>query len=173
MNALREREGRDKHNAKETVRPREHPWGTRTPDPLLNQHEAAAESLRHRFLQANNRFYFRGGPGEADRVAFADHGTKLTTDHEDPAAIHGMLLLAQAKGWTSLHVKGSDAFKAEAWMQATLAGIEVQGYHPREIDRVRRAERRGETRTTPPKHRGEPGAPRDRPTSRVTRSRTR
>ena len=166
MNELREGEGREKDSATETVRPRESPRGTRQPEPLLNQPAAAAESLRHRFLEADNQFYFRGGPGGAETVAFSDQGTSLTTEHEDPAVIHGMVLLAQAKGWTSLHVKGSDAFKAEAWMQATLAGIEVQGYHPREIDRVRRAERRGETRTTPPKHRGEPGAPRDRPTSR-------
>jgi len=75
--------------------------------------------------------------------------------------IHGMLLLAQAKGWTSLRVKGSDTFKAEAWMQATMVGIEVQGYQPREIDRARLAERRGETPRTAPKHRGEPVAPRD------------
>ena len=141
--------GRENDSAKETIRPRESRGGTRKSEPLLNQHEAAAESLRHRFLEANNQFYFRSGPGGADTVAFADHGTSLTTDHEDPAVIHGMLLLAQAKGWTSLRVKGSDTFKAEAWMSATMAGIEVQGYQPREIDRVRLAERKGETRTTP------------------------
>ena len=165
MNELLEREGREKNSAKETVRPQEGRRGTTKPQPLLNQHEAAAESLRHRFLQADNKFYFRG-PGETDKVAFADHGTSLTTDQEDPTVIHGMLLLAQAKGWTSLHVKGSDTFKAEAWMSATMAGIEVQGYHPREIDRVRLAERKGEIRRTPPPHRGEPVAPRDHSTSR-------
>jgi hypothetical protein len=164
MNELLEREGREKDSAKETARPRGNPRGTRKPEPLLNQPEAAAESLRHRFLQADNQFYFRG-PGETDRVAFADHGTSLTTEHEDPAVIHGMLLLAQAKGWTSLHVKGSDTFKAEAWMSATLVGIEVQGYEPREIDRARLAERRGETRVTQPEHRVEQGAPRDHSTS--------
>jgi len=165
MNELLEREGREKNSAKETVRPQEGRRGTTKPEPLLNQPEAAAESLRHRFLQANNQFYFRGGRGEADSVAFADHGKRLTTEHEDPAVIHGMLLLAQAKGWTSLHVKGSDAFKAEAWIQATMVGIEVQGYQPREIDRARLAEHRGETSTTQPKHRSEPVAPRDPSTS--------
>ena len=139
MNALLEREGGEGNRAQETMLPREHPRGTRQPEPLLNQ-SAAAESLRHRFLQADNQFYFRAGSGSADKVAFADHGTSLTTEHEDPTVIHGMLLLAQAKGWTSLRVKGSDTFKAEAWISATMAGIEVQGYEPREIDRVRLAE---------------------------------
>ena len=166
MNELREGEGKKKDGAKETVRPRESPRGTRTPEPLLNQHEAAAESLRHRFLEADNQFYFRGGPGDAVTVAFADHGTSLTTEHEDPAVIHGMLLLAQAKGWTSLRVNGSDTFKAEAWMSATMSGIEVQGYNPRGIDRARLAERKGETPTTPPKDRVEPGTPRAHSTSR-------
>ena len=165
MNELHEGEGRERDRAKKTVRPRERQQGTSKPEPLLNQHEAAAESLRHRFLQADHKFYFRG-PGDADKVAFADHGRRLTTEHEDPAVIHGMLLLAQAKGWTSLHVKGSDRFKAEAWMSATMAGIEVQGYHPREIDRVRLAERRGGTPTTAPKQRVEPVTPRDPSTSR-------
>ncbi len=164
MNALLEREGKERDSTKEKGLPRESRSGTRQPEPLLNKHEAAAESLRHRFLQADNQFYFRG-PGETDRVAFADHGTSLTTEHEDPAVIHGMLLSAQAKGWTSLHVKGSDTFKAEAWMSATMAGIEVQGYEPREIDRVRLAERKGESPTTPPKDRVEPGTPRPHSTS--------
>ena len=165
MNALLEGEGREKDSAKETVVPRENPRGTRTSEPSLNQPEAAAESLRHRFLQADNQFYFRG-PGEADKVAFADHGKRLTTEHEDPHVIHGMVLRAQAKGWTSLHVRGSDTFKAEAWMSATMVGIEVQGYQPREIDRARLAERRGETSKNQPKHRGESVAPRDHSTSR-------
>lgn len=173
MNALREGEGREKDSAKETLLPRESKRGTRQPESLLNQTTAAAESLRHRFLEAENQFYFRGGPGAAATVAFSDHGTSLTTDHEDPTVIHGMLLRAQAKGWTSLHVKGSDTFKAEAWMSATLVGIEVQGYEPREIDRVRREERKGETRATQQDHRGKPVAPRDPSTSPVVqKSRT-
>ncbi len=165
MNELREGEGREKDSAKETLLPRERQRGTTKPEPLLNQPEAAAESLRHRFLQADNQFYFRGGRGEADSVAFADHGKRLTTEHEDPTVIHGMLLLAQAKAWTSLHVKGSDAFKAEAWIQATMVGIEVQGYHPREIDRVRLSERKGESPARQREQRVEPGAPRDHSTS--------
>ena len=167
MNALLEGEGREKDSTKETVLPRESRSRTTKPEPLLNQHEAAAESLRHRFLEADHKFYYRG-PGEVEKVAFADHGTSLTTEHEDPAVIHGMLLLAQAKGWTSLHVKGSDTFKAEAWIQATMVGLEVQGYHPREIDRVRREERKGETRTKQqqPEHRVGQVAPRDPSTSR-------
>ena len=45
-------------------------------------------------------------------------------------------------------------------MSATMAGIEVQGYHPREIDRARLAERKGETPKKQPEHHGEPSGPR-------------
>ena len=166
MNEVLEREGREQDSANETRLPRNNPRETRQPEPLLNQHEAAAESLRRRFLEADHQFYFRSGPGEAATVAFSDHGKCLTTEHEDPAVIHGMLLLAQAKGWTSLLVKGSDAFKAEAWMSATMAGIDVQGYTPRAIDRVRLAERRGETSRKQPEYRVEQPPPRDPSTSR-------
>ena len=105
MNALREGEGREKDSAKETLLPRESKRGTRQPESLLNQTTAAAESLRHRFLEAENQFYFRGGPGAAATVALSDHGTSLTTDHEDPTVSHCLLLRAQPKGWTSLHCK--------------------------------------------------------------------
>ena len=50
-------------------------------------------------------------------------------------------------------------------MSATMAGIEVQGYQPRAIDRVRLAERKGETPKKQPEQRVEPGAPRDRASS--------
>src|SRR5205085_2939599 len=52
------------------------------------------------------------------------------------------------------------------WMQATMAGLEVQGYHPREIDRARREERTGETHARQPAEPAEPVAPRDGSTSR-------
>ena len=58
MNLLREGEGKEKDRTKETVLPRERPRGTRTSEPSLNQHEAAAESLRHRFLEAATNFIF-------------------------------------------------------------------------------------------------------------------
>ena len=166
MNELLEREGIEKDSAKETVLPREGQRGTLKPEPLLNQSAEAAESLRRRFLEADNKFYFRGGSGAPDQVAFSDHGKRLTTDHDDPTVIHGMVLRAQEKGWTSLRVKGSDEFKAEAWIQATIAGIEVEGYKPREVDRARLEERKGETPTRQLENRFEQVGPRDRSTNR-------
>ncbi|MGZ9189004.1 MAG: LPD7 domain-containing protein [Nitrospira sp.] len=165
MNALLERQSREKDSANGIVLPREGPRETVPPEPLMNQSAAAAESLRRRFLEADNTFYFRVGPGQAAQVAFSDHGKRLTTDLDDPTVIHGMVLRAQEKGWSSFRMKGSEGFKAEVWIQATIAGIEVEGYRPSEIDRARLDERKGETATKQQNHRFMQIGPRDRSTS--------
>lgn len=165
MNELLERKTRERDSANGIVLPEDRQRETVPPEPLMNQSMAAAESLRRRFLEADHRFYFRAGPAEVAKVAFSDHGERLTTDHDDPTVIHGMVLRAQEKGWTSLRVKGSEGFKVEVWIQATIAGIEVEGYNPREIDRARLDERKGETFTKQHKKRSGQMAPRDRSTT--------
>ena len=111
-------------------------------EPSLNQRRDAAEALRRRFLEAGDSFYYRTAAGERTKVAFTDHGTRLSTEHDDPRVIHGMILRAQAKGWTSVRVNGTIEFKTEAWVQATIADLEVEGFSPRGIDLVRREDRR-------------------------------
>ncbi len=97
-------------------------------EPRLNQRCDAADSLRKRFLEASGQFYYRTAPGEPTKVAFTDHGKRLITEHDDPSVIHGMVLRAQEKGWTVVRVSGTDEFKTEAWVQATIAGLELEGY---------------------------------------------
>lgn len=111
-------------------------------EPRLNQRRDAAESLRKRFIEASGQFYYRTAPGEPTKVAFTDHGKRLITEHDDPSVIHGMVLRAQEKGWTVVRVNGTDEFKTEAWVQATIAGLEVEGYTPRGIDLAQREDRR-------------------------------
>lgn len=111
-------------------------------EPRLNQRRDAADSLRKRFLEASGQFYYRTAPGEPTKVAFTDHGKRLITEHDDPSVIHGMVLRAQEKGWTVVWVNGTDEFKTEAWVQATIAGLEVEGYTPRGIDLAQREDRR-------------------------------
>ncbi len=111
-------------------------------EPSLNQRRDAADSLRKRFLEASGQFYFRTAPGEPTKVAFTDHGKRLITEHDDPSVIHGMVLRAQEKGWTVVRVNGTDEFKTEAWVQATIAGLDVEGYTPRGIDLAQREDRR-------------------------------
>ncbi len=111
-------------------------------EPRLTQRHDAAESLRKRFIEAGEQFYYRTAPGEPTKIAFIDHGKRLVTEHDDPSVIQGMVLRAKAKGWTTVRVNGTPEFKTEAWVQATIAGLEVEGYTPRGIDLAQREDRR-------------------------------
>lgn len=73
--------------------------------------------------------------GEAQgRVAFEDLGKTLTTTAQDKNTIHSMIELAQSKNWKEITVNGTDEFKRLAWLDASLAGLKVHGYTPREAD---------------------------------------
>ncbi|MDR4467866.1 MAG: hypothetical protein MRJ68_06130 [Nitrospira sp.] len=137
---------------KETDRPksarRDQAEGGEEPSPT--QRRVAADSLRKRFLEAGGQFYYRTAPGEPTQVAFSDHGKRLITDHDDPRVIHGMVLRALEKGWTVVRVNGTNEFKTEAWVQATIAGLEVEGYTPRGIDLAQREDRRDQRPVRPP-----------------------
>ncbi len=123
-------------------RPSEGTQGENAEQPRLNQRRDAADSLRKRFIEAGEQFYYRTAPGEPTKIAFTDHGKRLVTEHDDPNVIQGMVLRAKAKGWTTVRVNGTTEFKTEAWVQATIAGLDVEGYTPRGIDLARAEDRR-------------------------------
>ena len=123
-------------------KPAEGTQGEGADHPRLNQRRDAAESLRKRFIEAGEQFYYRTAPGEPAKIAFTDHGKRLITEHDDPSVIQGMVLRAKAKGWTTVRVNGTPEFKTEAWVQATIAGLDVDGYTPRGIDLARAEDRR-------------------------------
>jgi putative DNA primase/helicase len=93
-------------------------------------------SLSNRYLIADDKYYFRDR-GQA--LAFEDLGRRIATVHNDPEVARSMVDLAQAKGWTSLKIKGSDVFKSEVWLLAAQRGMDVAGYRPKEIDKARLA----------------------------------
>lgn len=95
------------------------------------------EALRKRYLQAGTKYFFRA---EDNKLAFEESKERVVTKHDDPEVIRAMVLLAEAKGWRSITVKGSEAFEREAWLQASLLGLDVQGYKPRDVDLARVAE---------------------------------
>lgn len=68
------------------------------------------------------------------KLAFIDKGARLATDQNSPDIIASMVSVAQAKGWQAITVKGHEDFRREAWLAASLAGIEVKGFKPSEQD---------------------------------------
>src|SRR5206468_493174 len=65
---------------------------------------------------------------------FEDRGKRLATEHNDPDVARSMVELAEAKGWDAIRVRGSEEFKRVVWLQASLRGMEVDGYKPRAVD---------------------------------------
>lgn len=88
-------------------------------------------ALQKRYLKAGNSYYYRD---DTDTIAFEDKDQKLTTEHNDPTVIKSMIELAIAKGWQELDLKGSDEFKREAWLTASINNIKTNGYSPRQVD---------------------------------------
>ncbi len=99
------------------------------------------DALRKRYLLAENKFYFRD---DTNKVAFEDKGKRLATEHDDPDIAKSMVELASAKSWTAIKLKGTDEFKREAWLHASIRGMQVQGYKPKDVDLARLADHQAE-----------------------------
>jgi hypothetical protein len=91
-------------------------------------------ALHERFDVRGNDFVFKG---EAGRVAFTDHGKQLSSKSDVPVVVRAMVDMAQAKGWEGIRIKGTPEFMRSTWLEASLRGIDVQGYTPAAEDRKR------------------------------------
>jgi hypothetical protein len=101
------------------ARPAEAP-GEAERDPVtLQQH------VGERFVQDGNRFYFRDG-----RLAFRDHGRKLTTAGENIEVIATLMEMARLRGWQEVSIGGTKRFCRQAWRHGRLSGLDVRGYAP-------------------------------------------
>lgn len=87
--------------------------------------------LKRKYLSIEQSFYFRD---KENALAFRDHGLRLITTYNDPDVAVSMVELAEAKSWRKILVRGHENFKREVWLQASLKGIEVKGYKPKEVD---------------------------------------
>jgi hypothetical protein len=87
------------------------------------------ESIRDRFVQDGHRFYFADG-----KEAFKDRGRRLTTSSENTQVVHSLIEIARSRGWTEVTVSGTERFRQEAWRQARMAGLEVRGHKPSEVE---------------------------------------
>ncbi|MBC7602695.1 MAG: hypothetical protein H7255_08560 [Ramlibacter sp.] len=96
--------------------------------------------------KGSTEFSFRNGE-EQGRVAFVDAGKALRTEREDKTTIRAMVEVASAKNWKEITVSGTDDFRRNAWIEASLHGVKVKGYEPREADKQILAEL--QQRTTP------------------------
>ena len=101
--------------------------------------EQAPERVRKRYLRAGHQYFLEDAPYQ---LAFEDLGPYLVTEHNRPDVVESMVDMATAKSWRRIRVSGHEAFRSEAWLQATVLGIEVSGYEPKPTDLARLADAR-------------------------------
>lgn len=89
------------------------------------------KTLLNKYHLVDHKFHYRNDP---DKVAFEDSGKTLKTDTNDKEIAKSMVELAEAKKWESIKVKGTEEFKRTVWLEASLKGMQVKGYEPKDVD---------------------------------------
>lgn len=87
------------------------------------------ETVSNRYLKVEDKYFL---PDKT--VAFEDRGNKLKLDTENREVIKDALTIAEARGWESISVSGSQNFKHQVWREATIRGMGVSGYMPTELE---------------------------------------
>lgn len=103
------------------------------------QQEKLRRQVSSQFRVINSNYYDRDG----GQLAFREREDKFVTSHNNERVAIAMVTLAEAKGWTSIKVSGHPEFKQSVWMEASLRGVKVRGYTPKEHD-IRELEQRQE-----------------------------
>ncbi|MFT0172252.1 DUF5710 domain-containing protein [Paraburkholderia mimosarum] len=73
-------------------------------------------------------------PTATTQPHFEDVGARLNSRQNDRSTIADMMAVAKAKNWDSIVVRGSETFRRNAWIEASLAGVDVKGFRPAESD---------------------------------------
>jgi conjugative element/phage-associated large polyvalent protein len=96
------------------------------------ERDMVPDAVMGKFIKVGRQFYFPDGA-----EAFQDQGKKLTTRSENAVVIQSMVSIAQSRGAIEVQVSGSEFFRREAWFAARVAGLEVKGYKPTELEQER------------------------------------
>lgn len=86
-----------------------------------------------KYLLVGNKYHYSGA---TKSVAFIDQGDKLKTSSSSPQIAEELVKIAEGRGWEELRVRGTNAFKREVWLEASVRGIHVAGYKPSELDKA-------------------------------------
>src|SRR6185437_9779169 len=94
-------------------------------------HRLVPDHVQKRFVRVGKHYYFADGAR-----AFTDRGGRLTTPSENTEVIRSLVVIAEARGWSEITVRGTERFRKEAWFAARLAGLEVRGFRPTEFEQA-------------------------------------
>ncbi|HMP09506.1 LPD7 domain-containing protein [Hydrogenophaga sp.] len=94
------------------------------------------DALRKRYLITTRGYHDK----QTTELVIQVKGDKLETQREDTATIDALATAAADRGWTTVKLSGTDAFRREAWYQLAARGIESHGYQPTPADKARLAD---------------------------------
>jgi hypothetical protein len=107
-----------------------------------NVRPADPEAVRRHYYKQDKgteRRYFDDYQGK--NLAFRAGDDRVSSKREDLNTIRAMLDVAEARGWREVALKGTAAFRREAWIEAAARGLPAQGHRESELDQ-QEAERR-------------------------------
>ena len=124
------------------------------------QHPPVPDAVMRCYLRIHDSYLF------PDRtLAFIDDGSRIRVRTENREVMHSVVAIAQQRGWRTIEVRGTDAFRQGIWREAAIQGIDVKGYEPNEAERQQVARSQAQRREGDTRSRGEPGASGRDPTS--------
>lgn len=93
-------------------------------------HPPVPDAIERRYLRIDDSYLF------PDRtLAFIDDGSRIRVRTENREVMHSVIAIAQQRGWRTIEVRGTEAFRQGMWREAALQGIDVKGYKPSEAER--------------------------------------
>lgn len=105
------------------------PEAERSTPPKNAASHAVPEEVTKRFVQVKNKYYFPDGAR-----AFTDRGNRITTNSENTEVVRSLIDIAKARSWQEITVRGTERFRKEVWITASVAGLQVRGYKPTEFE---------------------------------------
>ena len=85
------------------------------------------DSVLRRYAIKDHLYYSKD---RTKGLAFEDKGKSISAKTSDADDIRAMIELAKAKHWSKIKISGTDEFKKEVWLAASMQGLEVEGYTP-------------------------------------------
>jgi len=120
------------------------------PDHIRRKYYVVAETGKDR-PEGEARLY---ADERGEYLAFKITEDRLVTRLAAAEIVRDMVSVAQHRHWEALHVRGSAEFRREAWLEAGVRGIEVQGYQPTDLDRQALSDRQNVWDRTHPRTQG-------------------
>lgn len=106
---------------------------------------------------ADRRTYYQDYQRKA--VAFTATETRVTSAREDLRTVRDMVEVAQARGWRSVQLRGTETFRREAWIEAAAAGLDAADNKASDPDRQEAERRKAEREQSRPANAIAPAVP--------------